>query len=217
MVYLLLGADLKAKDARIAAIKSSLFKSSEAHVFDLEALDAAGIPPDALKKALITLPVINPKRLVVLRNAHKLKTDDLASLRRFVISPSDHVDLVLESSEGAMKADWKDIVPLCSSQVFALPAKPNVFDMTKLMTAGKQKDALNMLSGFLADGTHPLQILGGLAWFWAKDGRRLAPECFESGLKSLEEADLNIKRSRLDEYFAVEKAVVELCGLLSRH
>ena len=44
---------------------------------------------------------------------------------------------------------------------------------------------------------------------------RYGKERFERGLKALEEADLNIKRSRLEPRYAVEKLVVEL-GLLLR-
>jgi DNA polymerase III delta subunit len=90
-----------------------------------------------------------------------------------------------------------------------------VFDMTKLIAAGRPKDALKMLSDFYSEGVHPLQIMGGLVWFWGKEGRLLQKEKFERGLKALEEADLNIKRSRLDPEYAVEKLVVELTGLLS--
>lgn len=215
MVYLLLGADFKAKDAHLAKIKSDKFKTPDALLFDVEILDAIGITTDAFKKALITLPVISPKRLVILHNAHKLKSADIASLGLFVQKPSLHMDLILETSEDSLKSEWKAIVNVCSCQTFALPPKANVFDMTKLMTTGRQKDALNLLSQFYQDGIHPLQILGGLAWFWGKDGRRLAPTAFELGLKALEEADVNIKRSRLDSHYAVEKVVVELSGLLS--
>ena len=62
--------------------------------------------------------------------------------------------------------------------------------------------------------------IGGLYWlrgksFTGKEGKTLGKERFERGLKALEEADLNIKRSRLNPQHAVEKAVVEL-GLLLR-
>lgn len=216
MVYLLLGSDLKAKDSAIAKIKANVFKTPNAHLFDLENLDAHHIGEDVLKKALITLPVVNPKRLVIVNNIHKLKAQDTASLLTFVKSPQTTIELVLESSETTFKGDLKNIMPFCSTQVLEPGPKANVFDMTKLMTAGKPKEALLTLSTLFQDGVHPLQILGGLAWFWGKDGRRLAPIGFEEGLKALEEADVNIKRSRLDANFAVEKVVVTLGLLLSR-
>ena len=56
--------------------------------------------------------------------------------------------------------------------------------------------------------------MGALVWYWGKEGKACGKERFERGLKALEEADLNIKRSRLDPQYAVEKLVVEL-GLLT--
>jgi DNA polymerase III delta subunit len=70
-----------------------------------------------------------------------------------------------------------------------------------------------MLDGFYRADVHPLQVMGALVWYWGKEGRHLGKERFGRGLKALEEADLNIKRSRLDPQYAVEKLVVEL-GLL---
>ena len=213
MVYLFLGADLKAKDAKLAQIKTAVLTSPGASLFDLETLDAHGLQPDVLKKALITLPVINPKRLVIVHNIHKLKVADISSLMTFLKGPSELIDLILETSELSLKEDHKVMVPLCTVQVFDLPKKPGTFQVTRLMTEGRQKEALHTLNEvFLSE--HPLRILGGIGSFWGKDGRRLAPRSFELGLKVLEEADVNIKRNRLDPQYAVEKVVVELSVLL---
>ncbi len=213
MVYLLLGEDLKSKDAKISQIKSVCFKDPQALHFDFEALDAHGLPADTLKKALLILPVLSAKRLVLLRNAHQIKAADAAVLRQFLKQPAAHIDLVLEAKE--LKSEFKDIAALCTVSKFGVAEPDNVFDMTRLMAAGRAKDALKMLHTFYEGGTHPLQIMGGLVWFWGKEGRSLRKEKFERGLKALEDADLNIKRSRIDPEYAVEKAVVELTGLLN--
>lgn len=215
MVYLFLGPDLTAKDKAIAQLKASLIKDDKAVYFDVEHLDALGLPADALKKALITLPVMSPKRLVILRNVHKLKTADIAVLTAFVNAPSDKTELILESHEGALKADFKAVVAKAKVTVTGALSQDNVFDMTKLMQQARLKEALGMLDRFYGQGTHPLQIMGGLVWFWGKEGRHLPKDRFERGLKALEEADVNIKRSRFNPNFAVEKLVVELTGLLT--
>ena len=98
----------------------------------------------------------------------------------------------------------------------ARPEAPSVFDMTKLMTAHRSGEALKMLDGFYRADVHPLAVMGALVWYWGKEGKAAGRERFERGLKALEEADLNIKRSRLDPQYAVEKLVVEL-GLLRRN
>ena len=88
--------------------------------------------------------------------------------------------------------------------------------MTKLISSRRTADALKMLDGFYTNHMHPLQVMGALVWFWSKDGRAYGTEKFERGLKALEEADLNIKRSRMNPEHAVEKLVVELVELSRR-
>ena len=216
MIYLFLGEDLSAKDARIAEIKNKLFKNSEeALAFDLDNLDAKELGDNALKKAFLTLPVIAPHRLIVVRQIHKLKSADIQVLINFCKNPAKHCDVILESSENTLKGDLKDLPMYAKGVVLGKPEGPNVFDMTRLITAHRSGDALKMLDGFYAENVHPLQIMGALVWYWGKEGKPLGRERFERGLKALEEADLNIKRSRLEPQYAVEKLVVEL-GLLLR-
>ncbi len=215
MIYLLLGEDLSLKDAKISQIKSSLFKNAQALNFDFDNLDANCLLADTLKKSLITLPVMSAKRLIVLRNIHKLKVSDIDVLIHFVQEPLDHADVILESSETSFKGELKSIENYCAVSVFAGEKPGNVFDMTKLIKSGRLKEAMLMLNSFYKQGSHPLQIMGALVWFWGKEGRVLSQEKFELGLHALEEADLSIKRSRLDPEYAVEKLIVELTGLLS--
>jgi DNA polymerase III delta subunit len=216
MIYLFLGDDLSAKDARITEIKNKFFKDSqEAQAFDLDNLDARELGADALKQAFLTLPVIAPLRLIIVRQVHKLKSADIKVLIDFCQKPAKHCDVILESGENTLKGDLKDLPMYAKGTVFARPEGPNVFDMTRLITAHRSGDALKMLDGFYSDNVNPLQIMGALVWYWGKEGKHLGKERFERGLKALEEADLNIKRSRLNPQYAVEKLVVEL-GLLFR-
>jgi DNA polymerase III delta subunit len=216
MIYLFLGDDLPAKDAGIAEIKNKFFKNSrEALSFDFDDLDASQLGADTLKKALLTLPVIIPHRLIILRQVHKLKSAGLQVLINFCQKPAKHCDVILESTENTLKGDLKDLLLLSKGVVMARPEGPNVFDMTKLITANRSNEALKMLDGFYRADVHPLQIMGALVWYWGKEGKLLGKEHFKRGLKALEEADLNIKRSRLNPQYAVEKLVVEL-GLLLR-
>ncbi len=217
MIYLFLGDDLPAKDAKIAEIKNRFFKNSEAALaFDFDNLDASQLGDNALKKAFLTLPVIAPHRLIVLRQVHKLKPADMQVLTRFCQKPESYCDLVLESIEKTLKGDLKDLPLFAKGVVMAKPEGPNVFDMTKLITARRIGEALKMLDGFYRAGIHPLQIMGALVWYWGKEGKLHGKERFEKGLKALEEADLNIKRSRFNPYYTVEKLVVELGLLLGR-
>jgi DNA polymerase III delta subunit len=217
MIYLLLGEDLPAKDAKIVEIKNKLFKQTpEALAFDFDNLDAKELEENALKKALLTLPVIAPHRLIVVRQIHKLKTADMKVLLGYCQKPASHCDLILESSESTLKGDLKDLPMYAKGMVMGKPEGASVFDMTKLISAQRSGEALKMLDGFYRANVHPLQIMGALVWYWSKEGKGCGKERFERGLKALEEADLNIKRSRLEAQYAVEKLVVELGVLLRR-
>jgi len=216
MIYLFLGDDLAAKDARITEIKNKFFKNfQEALAFDFDNLDARELGGDALKKALLSLPVIAPLRLILLRQIHQFKSADIQVLINFCQKPAKYCDVILESTENTLKGDLKDLPLYVKGVVLAKPEGPNVFDMTKLITANRSNEALKMLDGFYRADVHPLQIMGALVWYWGREGKACGKERFERGLKSLEEADLNIKRSRLEPQYAVEKLVVEL-GLLLR-
>jgi DNA polymerase III delta subunit len=217
MIYLFLGDDLPAKDAKISEIKNKFFKDSqEALAFDLDNLDAKDLRDDALKKAFLALPVIAPLRLIILRQVHKLKSADIQVLINFCQKPAKYCDLILESSENTLKGDLKDLPLYVKGTVLGKPEGPNVFDMTKLISAHRGGEALKMLDGFYRADVHPLQIMGALVWYWGKEGKACGKERFERGLKALQEADLNIKRSRLEPRYAVEKLVVELGQLLLR-
>ena len=216
MIYLFLGDDLSAKDAKITEIKNKLFLNSEsALAFDFDNLDGKDLKEDALKKAFLTLPVIAPYRLIILRQVHKLKAADIQVLINYCQKPTKHCELILESSEKSLKGELKDLPLYCKGMVLGKPELPSVFDMTKLISANRSGDALKMLDGFYNNSVHPLQIMGALVWYWGKEGKSCGREKFERGLKALEEADLNIKPSRLEPQYAVEKLVVEL-GLLLR-
>ena len=217
MIYLFLGDDLGVKDAKITEIKNKFFKNFEEAVdFDFDNLDAKALDADGLKQAFLTLPVIAPHRLIIIRQVHKLKSADIQVLINFCKNPAKYCDVILESNENTLKGDLKDLPLYAKGMVMAKPEGPNVFDMTKLITARRSGEALKMLNGFYKDNAQPVQIMGALVWYWGKEGKALGRERFKRGLQALEEADLNIKRSRLEPRYAVEKVVVELGLLLNR-
>ena len=88
--------------------------------------------------------------------------------------------------------------------------------MTKKMTSGNGAEALQILNRLYDDGAHPLQIMGGMVWAWGNERSRVSAENFEKGLRELQDADLNIKRSRLNPEQAVEILVVKLASLKQR-
>ncbi len=161
---------------------------------------------------MLALPSFSSKRVILIRHVQKLKNDPVAVLLSFASASANDCELILEAS-GEIKNPLKDIVSLAKVFTFGVKAEMNIFDMTKLMSLKKTTDALKMLHEFYNHGMYPLQMMGALVWYWGKEGRTLGAQRFEKGLKALEEADLNIKRSRLLPEYALEKLVVELVEL----
>ncbi len=212
MVYLLIGEDHVAKDAKIEEIKQNVDPSGKAALFDYEVLYGHKLDQDVLKKALISLPAIAAKRLVVVKESHRLSAAHQELITQTFQNKLAHVALILDfngsdGTEGFIKKlkNSAQIIEFFSQQ------KLNVFDMTRAIERQKGNDALKILHSLLTNGEHPLQILGGLVWFWGKTRIKMSAARFEKGLLALQEADLNIKRSRLQSEYALELLIVKLC------
>ena len=216
MIYLLAGEDLQAKDQKISEIKRKLFSSADNASFDFELLHAPQLDSDSLKKALMALPAISPKRLVVIRSLQKLNAHNKEIVLQFIQSKQETTDLILDTEENNVTEGFLGKIAVYAKvTAFGSQVQENVFDMTRVMSSKNSTQALMILSGLLNHGNHPLQILGGLVWFWGKQKSRLAADRFQKGLRAIQEADLNIKRSRLKPEYAVEVLVVKLCSLLA--
>lgn len=216
MAYFFLGQDRKAKDAKIAELKRKLLTSAEALEFDYESLYAHKLDHDVLKKALIAFPAVARERLVVIRESHRLDPHHKELLLDFFSKKNDKTIIILDSDElspadSFVKSLNRWVKVMSFGQV---DRELNVFDMTKAMGLRRSEEALKILAVLLSQGIHPLQLMGGLVWFWGKSRERLPQEKFKKGLMVLQEADLNIKRSRLKSEYAVEVAVVKLCTLI---
>ena len=217
MIYLFTGSDIPAKDQKISEIKAKIFSSRpDAVTFDYEVLDGQRIEPDDLKKSLLTLPVLSAKRMVVIRFVHKLNAHKQKLILEFAQSKQDKTELVLDTDEAEpANAFYTQLGRQAKSFSFSKGSKQNVFDVTNAISARNPIEALQILARLLDDGNHPLQILGGLVWYWGRMRGRVSKDKFFSGLVVLQEADVNIKRSRLNSEHAVEVAVTKLSSLVA--
>jgi len=211
MVYLLSGEDSLAKDQKIEEIKGKSFPSEEAVKFDFEILHGAKLGSDVLKKSLVALPAIAPHRVVVIRAIQKLNPHNKELILEFIQKKEPQVVLILDDTEGDARNSFiKKLSAHVQVLRFSKGKKQNVFDMTKAMSSGNAAQALKTLHELMEEGTHPLQLMGGLIWYWGKEKNRLSSARFNKGLQQLQEADLNIKRSRLKPDEAMEVLVVSL-------
>ena len=214
MTYLFIGPDLPKKDAKIADIKTKFFSDPAAIAFDYEVLYAHKLDGDTLKKSLLSLPHMAPKRLVVIHQGERLKDHNLEIVLEFLSDQPKTTVLVLDYDELDIKsATFTKLKPLTDVTFFGGAKAQNVFDMTRAIGSRNPVDALKILHELLDNNTHPLQIMGGLVWYWGKERERLSAQRFHKGLMVLEEGDLNIKRSRLKPETAIEKVVVELATI----
>src|SRR5689334_11245017 len=99
MIYFLLGENTAGKDTKISAWKQEYLVSADANNFDYESLSGHKCDPAVLKKALIALPALAKKRLVIIQDCHKLSEYNQELILEFAGSNHDHIVLVLESAQ----------------------------------------------------------------------------------------------------------------------
>lgn len=216
MIYLFLGEDRPAKDQKIAEIKSQCLSSDDALKLDAEVLYAEKLDPAVLKKALIALPAVAKKRFVLIHTPEKLTPQNKDIILDYIQRGYSHAVLILDSDETASKNSFFSAVTAAAKVVrFGYETKKNVFDVTKALENRDLSEALKILDDLMEEGDHPLQIMGGLVWFWGKSKGRVTAERFKKGLLVLQEADLNIKRSRVTPEHAVEIAITKLSLLIA--
>ena len=217
MIYLFLGEDRPAKEQQIAKIRSACLTSNDALKFDYEILHGVKLDPDVLKKALIALPGIAPKRLILIRTVEKLDPQNKNIILEFVQGENRHAVLILDSDEIPSNNKFFNQVMAVGKVMRFAPdgKKKDIWTATRAIEQRNPSEALKIVSDLMEEGNPPLKILGALVWFWGDLKGRLPAEGFKKGLLVLQEADLNIKRSRLKPEHAVEVAVTQLSLLIA--
>lgn len=214
MIYFFFGQDYSAKDQKILEIKNKYLISDQAQHFDFDQLDGSKLSAEDLKKSLIALPAILKQRVLLIRKIEKCTDQNKELLLTWIKEKHSHCVLLLDSDAPELKnAFFKELSLNAQLFTFSLGKRQNVFDMTRAIGSRNGTEALKILNDLMEEGDHPLQIMGGLVWYWRKQKSVLSADKFLKGLKFLQEADLNIKRSRINPEVAVEVAVVKLVGL----
>jgi DNA polymerase III delta subunit len=217
MIYLLLGEDRLAKDQKINEIKAACLPSDDALKFDYELLHALKLDPSVLKKALIALPAVAKKRLILIRTFEKLSPHNKDIILDFIQKENPHAVLIMDSDDLSFKsAFFRDLSASAKVIRFGQSGKKSdLWGVTRAIERRNPSEALRILNTLLRDGDSPLKIMGGLVWFWGSIRNRVSAEGFKKGLLVLQEADLNIKRSRLRPDHAVEMVVTKLSLLIA--
>lgn len=215
MLYLLLGEDVSQKDKKIQEIKNLFEILKESLNFDFDSLDGNKLSPADLKKTLNILPVIAPKRLVVIKSIEKLSAQNQKIILDFLDSAPKNLVLILDSFKGDLSNQFiKKIEKKAKKEVFGHKKEKTVFDVTNMMQRRNYVDSLNNLNELYQNGMHPLQVMGSLAWFWGKNKDKVSKAKFIEGYDVLNQTDLNIKRTKMPPEQAVEACVVKLISIM---
>ncbi len=215
-ISIIIGDDPHPKEKKLASLKEQCLTSSDALKLDYDSLDAHKLSPRILQETLLALPAVADRRLVVVRNCQQLSKPVKDVLVAYAAAPFEHVFLVLEAARLTSADPFiKKFLKKADIFDFSSKGKPNVFDMTKAISARQTAEALRILAELLTEGDQPLHIMGALVWFWREIKNRLSPARYREGLQFLQDADLNIKRSRLYPDYALELVVVQLTSLLA--
>ncbi|MDD5432430.1 MAG: hypothetical protein PHO70_05525 [Candidatus Omnitrophica bacterium] len=209
MVYLFVGHDNLSKDIQLKRLKQESL-AKEIEQFNLDILYARELTLKGLQEKILCLPTKGAKRLIVIKDAGKLKDEIKDFILIYAKKQDDNIIFVLDVE----KFDSKDIFlnqlsRFAKVKRFQEELKVDTFTLSRSIELKKPDAAIRVLSQLLKDGQRPEWILGGLRYAWEKSS--LKPQETQRRLSLLVECDKDIKKGRLKPAFALEKLVISLC------
>lgn len=212
MVYLFLGQDSLSKDIQIKKIKQE-FLPKNVEDFNFDLLYAKELDLKTLQEKLLSLPVKSPKRVIVLKDAQALKEDSRDFILRFVQQPAKEIVLILDISQQERYDEFvRKLTRLAKVYRFKEVLQLDSFVLGRQINSRRPDYALRVLNQLLKNGERPERILGGLRYSWERESA--TPEETKRKLKLLLNCDINIKTGKIKPEFALEKLVLDLCGLV---
>ncbi len=209
MIYLFAGEDFLSKQEKISSLKKQLFPP-DTESFNYDSFQAKELTLPLLKELLSRLPVSAKQRLLVIKDALKLKPD----IQEYLLSPPalpGFVVLVLDIAGLPREQNVFSGRLLKMAKVVNFKSQPeiNAFGLARTIERGNAAGALNILADLLAGGERPERILGALRYQFVRPGLPL--EEVRDKIRLLLETDNNLKTGRIKGSFALEALVVRLC------
>ena len=212
MVYLFIGDDVLSKDAQLKKIRQE-FLARGTEQFNFDILYAKEIILKDLQETLLRLPVNNPRRIVVIKNAEHLKEESKEFLLKYAKSPYKQVILILDINRTEKKDGFINSVYRFTKAIrFKETKQLDTFFLSRQIDLNRPDLALRVLNQILKEGERPERILGGLRYAWERGIAH--PVEMKRRLKLLLNCDLEIKTGKLKPGFALEKLVISLCGFV---
>jgi DNA polymerase III delta subunit len=213
-LYLLLGEDALAKDAKIKSLKDE-FLPPQLENFNLDVLYGRELKLKDLQERLLALPIKAKKRLLLIRDAGSLRQELKDFLLKYSRKPHPWLVLVLDFPFSGSRDEF--ILSL-SRQArvlrFRQTLRPDTFVLARLINSARSDAALKVLHQLLEEGKKPEWLLGGLRYATERDIPDSAQKT--KRLKLLLNCDLEMKTGRLKSAFALERLVVSLCRASQR-
>lgn len=211
MVYLFIGQDSSAKEAKLKKLKEE-FLQPETEEFNLERLYARELSLRLFQETVLRLPVKSKKRIILIKEAGSLKEDIRQFILNYIKKLHSLVVLVLDFERYDKKDEFIHRLSR-TARVFrfreTIPL--NTFSLSQQIKLRKPDYALKILHQLLQDGEKPERILGGLRYALSREITH--PQEIKKRLKLLLHCDIEIKTGRLKSDFALEKLAVNLCLL----
>ncbi len=217
MIHLFIGQDIisdtgaSQKEITLQKIKQSCF-SRDTQDFNFDILYARELHLKTLQERLIALPGAGQARLLLIKDAQSLRPDVKEYLLRYFKKPYPQISLVLDAGLALSRDEFINTVSKYA-QVYHFKSveHPSAFLLFDQIKLGPPGAALKVLNQLLKDGQKPELILGGLRYSCERDNTSSAET--KRRLKLLLACDLDIKTSKIKPEFALERLVMNLCGL----
>ncbi|MCX5703908.1 MAG: hypothetical protein NT066_05405 [Candidatus Omnitrophica bacterium] len=210
MVYLFIGDDIFSKEIKLKAIKEE-FLEAEVAQFNFDILYAKELTLRNLQEKLIYLPVKNPKRILVIKEAQGLKEDAKEFLLKYVKAPFKQLILILDIDRQANLDEFISRIYKYARVIrFRETKRLDAFALSRQIGLRRLDYALRILNQLIQDGERPERILGGLRYSIERDTAGALETTRKSRL--LLNCDIDIKTGRLKPHFALERLVIQLCS-----
>lgn len=209
MDYLLVGEDSFSKDIKLDKIKQE-FLPKEVEQFNFDCLYAKELDLLKLQEVLLRLPVKAKKRIILIRQADKLKDNIKEYFIQYFKKPFAHVLLILDVDR--MDKDevfFRRISKYVKVFHFAERETINTFRLAQEIDRKRINSCLKILNCLLVNGEKPERIIGGLRYYWQRSYLSLKER--NRRLMLLLNCDIDIKTGKLKPALALERLIISLC------
>ena len=211
MVYVFIGEDSFSKDIQIKRLKQE-FLAKELEQFNLDTLYSKELTLKELQERFLCLPLKAKKRIIIIKDARGLKEEIKEFILKYVKKPNTEIILVLDIDRQDRKDEFiNHISRFAKVYRFKETLPLDTFTLNRQIALKRPDYALRVLNKLLEEGERPERILGGLRYAWERETS--SPLEMRRKLRLLLSCDIEIKTGKLKPPFALERLVINLCGL----